>query len=462
MLTHSDLEKCGNDEGKRIDFIEQAMSDFQQSNEYKTAKRSIAYDNKENPDIAQVEKIIYDMQGIAHPDYISPNHKIRNAYYPLIIGEKVSHLLANGVTFSNPDNKTKLGNNFDDVIKKIYRDALICGRSYGFYTGEKMVHLPFLNTVRILDDYNGELADCIYYTQLASDKPLSVYLYEPDGFTVYVQENNERLKLAQPKRAYNSTFKLNNVEGKYELIPENSSRLPIFTMYNLKEQSEIIGNLEILIAIDILMSELCNNVSQAELVYWVLKNYGGMDDVADANFIINLVKSHVIHVDDQGSAEPHQITVPVEANNTAFIRLKAQLFENMRGANHEVLSAGNLTATAIKAAYSRLREFSGEIESNVFEFIRGIERIAGIDEDETFTVEYNEPINATEEIQNTIASAPWLGDKATTKKLAALNGLSDEYEDIIKDKEAEQMEQFEILSQAAQNNAQGGSEGTAV
>jgi hypothetical protein len=189
-------------------------------------------------------------------------------------------------------------------------------------------------------------------------------------------------------------------------------------------------------------SQLVNNVSQAEIVYWILKNYGGMDDVADANFIINLVKSHVVHVDQDGSAEPHQITVPFEANDTAFTRLKAMLFENLRGVNHEIMDAGNLTATAINSAYSRLRNFSGLIESNVFDFIRGILRIAGIEDDEKFTIEYNETINASEMIQNTIASAPWLGDEATTEKLILLNGLGDKLDEIMESKQEQELAQF--------------------
>ena len=100
------------------------------------------------------------------------------------------------------------------------------------------------------------------------------------------------------------------------------------------------------------------------------------------------------------------------------------------------------------------------MESKVFEFINGMMNIAGIDEEETYTVEYNEPINATEEISNTIASAPWLGDKATTKKLAALNGLSDELEEIEKEKAEASMQQMSLIT--AQNNAQGSSEGLEV
>ena len=38
MLTHNDLLKCGNDEKKRIAFIEQAINDFKRSDAYKTAE----------------------------------------------------------------------------------------------------------------------------------------------------------------------------------------------------------------------------------------------------------------------------------------------------------------------------------------------------------------------------------------------------------------------------------------
>lgn len=180
-----------------------------------------------------------------------------------------------------------------------------------------------------------------------------------------------------------------------------------------------------------------------------------MDNIADANFIVNLMKSHILHVDDDGDATPHQITVPFEANDAAYARLKAMLFENLRGVNHEVMDAGNLTATAINSAYSRLRNFSGLIESNVFDFIRGLLRIAGIDEEETFTFEYNETINTTEAINNVIASAQWLGDTATTEKLALLNGLGDKIDEIMKEKSAEELANFNEDAQGSGSDDEG-------
>jgi len=466
MLTHNDLLECGNDEKKRIAFIEQAINDFKRSDRYKTAELSMKYYNKENPDIEAVEKIIYDMKGIAHRDLISPNSKNRVCYYPSIIDGYVSHLLTNGIGFANEANKDLLGDDIDDMLKEMYLDAIICGETYGYYyiddeTKEKHVlNMKFLDTVAILDDYTMKPVDYIYFTQLDTDKPLCVTFCEPDGVTEYVQEPDEPMKIKTPKRGYSINTVWSEAEGIY-VAEQNTTTIPIYPLYSIKKQSALVGERENLAALDLMASQLVNNVSQAELVYWVLKNYGGMDDIADANFIVNLMKSHIIHVDDDGSAEPHQITVPFEANNTAYIRLKSILYDNMKGVNTEMLSAGNLTATQINAAYSKQREYSAMQESNIFKFLRGMLKIAGVTEKEKFTVEYYETINATEAIQNSIMSAPYLGDTETTKRLAILNGSGERIEEIMKEKAAEQIMQFS-MAQNAQDNAQGGSEGLEV
>lgn len=450
MLAYSDLKKCGDDEEKRITFLQNAITDFKNSDNYKMADKAMKYYMGLNPEIAAVEKIIYDMKGMAHQDLISPNNKIRNGYFPLIIDEAVSHLLTNGISFTNPQKKDKLGVNFDDVTKAIYRESLICGCSYGYFDGDNTVRLPYMQTIQLIDDYTGTLRACIFFSQIDTNKPLVVTLFEKNGYTEYVQEVGEPLRLKTKRTPYAYSVTSNIAEGDYQWEEDQNSDLPIFPMYNPRKQSMIIGSLEILVALDLMASQLVNNVSQAELIYWVLKNYGGMDDIADSKFIVNLIKTHIIHVDDDGSAQPHQLQVPFEANNAAYARLKAQLFENMRGVNHEVMDAGNLTATAINSAYSRLRNFSGLAESCVFDYVRGILRIAHIDENETFTVEYNETINASEAINNTIASAPWLGDEATTEKLAMLNGLGDKLDEIMKAKQEQQITQF------SQNGSFGG------
>ena len=463
MLSHSDFLKCGNDDVKKMRFVEDVIAEFQNSEEYKWADKATKYYNIENPEIEAVEKIIYDMKGLAHKDLVSPNSKIRNGYFPSIIDGHVSHLLANGITFENQSNKDKLGKNFDDVTKEIYRESLICRCGYGFYDGEnkKTIKMPYLNTRPIVDDYTGAMTECVYYTQIAPDKPKVFTLYEPDGFTQYVEENGKQMQVKQVKTPYRYIEIKNKAEGSYFIAVDSAeSKLPIIQLRTKNNKSMLVGALDKLVTLDLMSSQLVNNVSQSELIYWVLKNYGGMDDIADANFIVNLIKSHVIHVGDDGSAEPHQIQVPFDANNAAFLRLKSELYICMHGVEHDVIRAGNPTATELETAYTEQRHFSANSESQVFDYVRGMMKLAGIDEDETISVEYNETINTSEAITNLLASAPYLvGEtgEAVTRKLASLNGMADQTEEILKDRQAAIAAQLGM-----QDNAQGGFEGLEV
>lgn len=453
MYTYSDFEEYSKSETTLLEFIELAIAEHQTSKEYKIAQKAKAYYKHLNPDIEAVEKVIYDMLGQAHKDLFSPNHKLANAYYPKIINQGVSHLLGNGISFKNPDVKKQLGANLDGVCKKILTDAKNSGVSYGYFDGERLIHFPFEQFKAIYDDYTGEIRAGIRFTQIDENKPLSITLYEADGYSEFVREPGEEIKRKAEKKRYDGISISNEIEGEYEQSGETTSLLPIYPLYNIGKQSDIVGNLNILIAIDLVNSNLVNNVSQGELVYWVLKNQGGMDEVDDANFLINLIKRHVIHLDGDGSdAQPHQIQVPFEANQTAAAMLKRQLYDNMDGVLTETLSAGNLTATAISSAYSDLRQRSSNLEYEVIEFLHGIFRIAGIPEDEEITFSYYETINSSEMVQNILASAQYLGDAETTRLLCSALGVIDDFEEIQNAKATNVMARANLIG--GDNNAE--------
>lgn len=442
ILTYSDLQACGDDEEKRKRFVLNAISEHKDSPEYKTALTAHDYYKKRNPDIARLEKVIYDMKGMAHKDLVSPNHKLRNGYYPAIINQSVSHLLANGVGFSDPEIKNKFGRNFDGVLRKMAVDAKNSGVSYGFYSGEKVIQFPFLEFKAIPDDKTGAIVAGVRFTQIDENKPLIATLYEPDGYTEYTRYKNE-IEVSKPKTAYIVNEVSNAVEGVYGVHEGNFSQLPIYPLYNVSHQSEIIGTQEILTAVDMVNSQLVNNVSQGELIYWVLKNYGGMNDLDDANFVINILKSHILHIEGNDcEASPHPITVPFEANEAAAVRLKRLLYESMGAVDTETLKAGNLTATAINAAFHDMRLNSANMEYEVIEFIQGICRIAGLPEDVTLSFTYFETVNETEAIQNIIAAAPFIGDETATRKICEILGMSDDFENIQKRKISESLESF--------------------
>ena len=470
MLTYQDLQACGDDEEERIAFVKKAISEHIGSKEYKIATKAVAYYEHLNPDIAAVEKVIYDFRGMAHQDVVTPNHKLANAYYPLIIDTGTSHLLANGIGFKDIRVKERLGANFDKVIKDIFTDARNCGVSYGFYTGEKLVHFKFHEFKALPDEETSVIRAGIRFTKVDKNKPLIAVLYEEDGYTEYIERDNEEMQLRvgadgnTGKRKYSGVVYSNDLQGVYEIDTDEHSSLPVYPLYNILHKSAIIGNINILTAIDLVNSQLINNISEGELIYWILQGYGGMDEVDDANFLIHLLKNHVAHTDNEGqSITPHEVTVQFAANEAGAVRLKQMLFDNMRGVNTESLHAGNLTATAISSAYSSQSLNSGLLEDEVREFLQGIFRIMGVDEFEQMSFSYYETINASESIANVIQSAQWLGETVTTRLLASLNGVIDDLPTIEEEKAASELAMMGLnTAQALQEGAQsaeGGQEG---
>lgn len=455
MYTYQDLLECGDDERRRIEFIQSAIHEHISSQKYKIAMKANAYYRHENPDIAGFDKIIYDFLGNPHQDRVSPNTKLMNAYYPLIIDMGTSHLLSNGIAFEDTKLKESLGANFDKVIKDIFTDARNCGESYGFYNGEKLIHFKFEEFKALPDEETGIISAGIRFTQIDAEKPLIVTLYESDGYTEYIQRKGEEMQLRERKgrrsgkQKYGGISYSNDIEGEYAFDSDEKSILPIYPMYNILKQSAIIGNISTLFAIDMLDSGLINTLQESNMIYWILNGYGGMDEIDDRNFLIHLLKNHVAHTDNEGQTiKPHQVQVQYSANDAGAIRLKRELFDNMRGVMAETLSAGNLTATAISAAYSVQRLNSGLLEDEVREFMQGIFRIMGEDENAKITFAYYETINESENIQNVKLAQDLLGEKVPRRLMASYLGVIDDLPDI--EDEIEETERERMMLAAAE------------
>jgi len=448
VYTFQDLQNCGDDEIRRIAFVESAIANHISSEQYRVAKKARAYYEHRNPDILLVEKVIYDFLGMPHPDNVTPNHKLLNAYYPLIIDTGAAHLLANGVSFKNPQVKERLGRNFDGTLRKIFIDARNSGVSYGYFDGENLIHFPFEQFAALPDEYTGTIRAGIRFWRIDPKKPMTAVLYEEDGFTVYAQVEGNALVLQQEKRAYTTQRVSSEVQGVYSEDMGEASVLPIYPLYNILKQSAITGNISTLTAIDLVNSQLINNISEGDLIYWVLQGYGGMDDIDDANFLSHLLKNHVAHTNNEGEKiEPHQITVQFQANENGAVRLKQMLFDNMRGVMTEQLNAGNLTATAINSAYTNQRLNSTLLEYEVIEFLYGIFKIAGIPDTETFSFQYYETINASENINNVIAAAQFLGETVSTRLLATYLGVVDDIEEIEREKAATDLARLGMIAE---------------
>ena len=87
MKTYQDLLACGQDERARMDFIESFIREHCSSAVCRAARDARLYYSGENPTINRYEKIIYDMQGRAHRDLWTANHKIASSFFGFAVDQ---------------------------------------------------------------------------------------------------------------------------------------------------------------------------------------------------------------------------------------------------------------------------------------------------------------------------------------------------------------------------------------
>ena len=443
MKTYNDLVAVGENEKERIDFIRQAINEHCSSDRYKTAVDAELYYDGLNPTINRYEKIIYDMQGRAHTDMWTANHKLASRFFGMAVDQEVSYLLGNGITFSEESTKKKLCQDFDQEVMDAARNAKIAGVSFGFWDVEHLRVFSLQEFVPLYDEENGALKAGIRFWRVAPDKPLRATLYEMDGFTEYFQPENKDMEVMQDKRSYKLIVRKAEVGGTEIYDGGNYPSFPIVPLKNNRRSlSEICGKRNTIDALDLASSNMVNNVDEGNLIYWVLSNCNGMDDLDDAKFIERLKTTHVAHADGDDGAKvtPQTIEAPYDGTNTTIDMLKRKLYEDFQCFDAAAVSAGNQTATAIKASYVPLDLKTDKFESEVTRFIVEILRLAGIDDTPSYT--RNQIINKAEETQSLLMGAQYYDDEYITKKLLTINGDIDQYEDMMKRKAAEDVYRF--------------------
>lgn len=129
-------------------------------------------------------------------------------------------------------------------------------------------------------------------------------LYEPDGFTEYFQEKNKSMDVMKPKRSYKLLIRTAPVGGSEIYDGGNYPGFPVVPLKNNRMcLSEISGSRNTIDALDLATSNMVNNVDEGNLIYWVLSNCGGMDDLDDVKFVERLKTLHVAHADGDDGAK---------------------------------------------------------------------------------------------------------------------------------------------------------------
>lgn len=441
MKTYQDLQQTTNREA----FIMQAINEHKASEMYRIAYDAELYDRQLNVTIMSYQKLLYTVSGKAVPDNYSANHKMASNFFNRFVTQENQYLLGNGVMLKNKANKERLGKHFDVKLQKAGRNALVGAVTFVFWNLDHIEVFKLTEFAPLCDEETSELMAGIRYWQVDSDKPMRATLYEIDGYTDYIKRNDKHLEVQTPKRPYKQIVRQSAADGVQIEPGGNYSGFPIIPLWgNQHHQSELVGLRENIDAYDLIKSGFANDLDDCTQIYWLLKNAGGMSDTDIAQFLDRVRTTRAVAItdgDDGATAEPHTIEIPYASRVAYLDRLEQDMYNDFQALNVTSLSAAAKTATEINAAYQPFDNKVDQYEYCVVEMLEKLFALVGIEDIPTFT--RNKIANRTEEMQMLMLAAPYLDDEYITHKACAIMGDPDAAEDILKRKDAENLERFD-------------------
>ena len=449
MITYQDFVKVGTDEKQVIEFCRAAIEEHKRSDMYRTAVIADDYDKQQNTTIMKFQKTLYDLTGKEVEDKWSANYKLPSNFFNRFVTQENQYLLGNGITWEK-NSGDKLGDDFDQQLQKAGKYALVEGLSFGFWNHDHMDVFKLTEFVPLWDEEDGSLKAGIRFWQIDEGKPQRAVLYELEGYTSMMwTTGNEPLNTAwkrlennvymMPRRSYVITVHTSDVDGEEIIDGENYPSFPIVPLWgNPNHQSEIVGIRNQIDAYDLIKSGFANDLDNAQ-IYWILHNTGGMDDVDLAEFIkrIKSVGAAMVDSDDGVAVETHTVDIPTQARETLLDRLSKDLHRDFMALDTDLLASSNATATQIRAAYEPLNKKVDQYEYCILEFLQEIMKLAGVEDNPTFT--RSSIINANEDIQAVVTAGPFLSQEYMVQKILTILGDGDKYNDVMSDIEERTM-----------------------
>lgn len=452
----------------KVKFLQTAIEQYRASDNYKFALEADEYYKQQNTAILNNIKKMYTMTGSSVQDFTASNIQLCSNFLHRLIVQRLTYSLGNGISFasdseqqsnasadlSEPKDMTKdaLGQEFDTFVFQAAKNALIHGVAYGFWNHDKGHVFPMTEFMPLLDEYDGTLKAGARFWSLDWDrKPVTVVLYEEDGYTTYRTKSKKtglNLEEIEPKRGYVQIVQHSEVDGDTVIGETNYSALPIVPLYgNSMKVSTLAGIKSTIDAYDLINSGLANDVNDCAQIYWMIGNASGMTPSDLSKFRDQLKFMHIAVVDtDNSSVTPYNQEVPVAARATCLAELRSQIYEAFGALDVHTVAAG-ATNDHIDAAYQPMDEEADDFEYQVIVFIKQILALIGIDDTPEF--KRNRISNQMEQVQMVMLEAQYLDDETLLSKLP--NIYSEEIADIMARKAAENASRFMLESPALAN-----------
>ena len=442
MKYYEDLINAGQGQSL-IEFVLAAINEYKGSELYQNALTAYEYFRKRNVTITKYQKLLYKLSGEVVPDNFSSNYKFCNAFFPIFVRQENSFLLGNGVTFNSDKTKDKLGG--DDFDKQMYvagEYAIWGAVSFVFFNFGTIKPFHALEFFGLQGIEDGAYHAGIRFWQVAVNKPLRATLYEEDGYTEFIWEDGQGTIL-QPKRAYKQIVRQSVATGTEILDGQNYPAFPIVPLWaNREHQSEFTGLRAKIDGYDLIQSGLCNTIDEASLLYWVFQNAGAMDDVDLAQNLERIKTVKAVVASDEMTAEPHTIDVPYQATQIALQELRDSLYRDAMALDTDKISAGNITATAINAAYENLELKCDGYEYCVTECVKSLLNLIEVKDSPTY--HRRKTTNQPEVTDMILSAANYLDDETVLKLLPFIN--VDEIKGILQKKDREEESRYSDIS----------------
>lgn len=439
MLTYTDFLEA-EDIPK---FVMSAIQSYKNSDDYKMAVLADQYDAQMNPTVAQVIQTIYNLEGQKVKDPTATNHRIASNLFNRLNTQRCMYSLGNGISFVDPDEaaegkadttKEKLGPHFDHTIVEAGYHALIHGASYLFWDVDKTYEFKMTEFLPLEDEDTGAVMAGIRWWQLDTNKPMNAVLYEMDGFTKF-RTDNGTLREVQPKRAYRLNYTYTDSGDVVAVDEENYTAFPVVRMYGSRlRQSTLVGMREAIDAYDLILSGFANDLFDCAQVYWLVENYGGMDENDLAQFLDRLKFHHIANIDTSsgGKVAPYTQEIPTESRRAFLSDMRDRIYEDFGALDVHTISAG-ATNDHIDAGYQPLDENADDFEHWVSDAIIQLLALQGIEDVPIF--KRNRISNQKEQVDIVMAEAEYLDQATILRKLpnvtpeeviAILNGQDEE------------------------------------
>lgn len=453
MYTYQDLLKVGEDESKRMEFIQTIIHAHKNTEMYEEAVVAREYDKRRNKTIIEYQKLLYTISGETVPDNYSANYKLRSNFFNRFITQQNQFLLGNGVSLTEESDKEKLGKDFDSKLQELGRNSLVDGVSFGFWNYDHLEVFRLTEFVPLWDEETGGLMAGCRFWQIDKTKPMRVTLYELDGFTEYIWREDEG-EVFRPKRKYVLSV-LSAPVGDSEIIDgRNYPSFPIVPLWgNPVHQSELVGIREQIDCYDLIKSGFANDLDDASQIYWTINNADGMDDIDLAKFVERMKTVKAAVVDDSGAhAEQHSMDVPFSSREALLERLRSDLYDDFMALDTKNIAGGAATATQIKAAYEPINNKADMYEYCVLDFLSSLFEIVGIESEASFTRSIM--VNTSENITVLLQAAQVLPADYIVKKILETFGDGDKAEEVLEMMQADEFRRMADDGSGAEDDGQ--------